>query len=351
MGAAEDEGGGLPGPRDLRQRRLRRGGRGREDRGRRGRARSRRLDVTDDKQRGGRPRDRQGRASRRSTRAPSCTIRPQSLIGEKFVECTPGPGLRRRAARRSRTATARASTLLVEHTQLAGRHRPGQQHAAPALPPAARDPPQRVRHRPRRPRRRPERGDPPRQPGAARDRPGAGDPGRPEPHAAPTCARDVGHRAGAAGRAPRARVELHRPRERDRPGHGRAARRHRALDRAPAASSCASCARRWPTSAASSDEFTPVLRRRARRRARPEPLHRRARARSRRRRSRRWPRSATPPTSAARRFERSRPLIRDLGRVRRATPGPVAKNLDDAHEEPRRDRRHRARRWTTSSSR
>ena len=38
----------------------------------------------------------------------SCTVRPQSLIGEKFVECTHRPGQRARAARRSRTATARA---------------------------------------------------------------------------------------------------------------------------------------------------------------------------------------------------------------------------------------------------
>ena len=38
-----------------------------------------------------------------------CTIRPQSLIGEKFVECEPGSTSAPRAARRSRTGTARAS--------------------------------------------------------------------------------------------------------------------------------------------------------------------------------------------------------------------------------------------------
>ena len=38
-----------------------------------------------------------------------CVIRPQGLIGEKFVECEPGLDLGPAAARRSRAATARAS--------------------------------------------------------------------------------------------------------------------------------------------------------------------------------------------------------------------------------------------------
>ena len=37
----------------------------------------------------GRPRHRRAPASRTSARTRTCTIRPQSLIGEKFVECTP----------------------------------------------------------------------------------------------------------------------------------------------------------------------------------------------------------------------------------------------------------------------
>ena len=78
----------LQGPRDLRQRRLRHPGRGRQGRGRQGR------------------RDRLDRRHATTTRPPSCStspspgyqdfrqdaeciVRPQSLIGERFVECTP----------------------------------------------------------------------------------------------------------------------------------------------------------------------------------------------------------------------------------------------------------------------
>ena len=105
----------LPGARDLRQRRLRDPGRGREDRRRQGRQ------------------DRRRSTSRRDKKAAvvlaidnpgfedfrqdaDCTIRPQSLIGEKFVECTPTqPRAPARAAppplREDRaTARARAST-------------------------------------------------------------------------------------------------------------------------------------------------------------------------------------------------------------------------------------------------
>ena len=66
-----------------------------------------------------------------------CTVRPQSLIGEKFVECEPGtsgqPELDEIARRRRRgpaPAAARAH-------QLAGGPRPGQQHPAPPVLPSA----------------------------------------------------------------------------------------------------------------------------------------------------------------------------------------------------------------------
>ena len=47
------------------------------------------LDVTPDQKAAVVLRDRHGRASATSAATPHCTIRPQSLIGEKFVECTP----------------------------------------------------------------------------------------------------------------------------------------------------------------------------------------------------------------------------------------------------------------------
>ena len=47
------------------------------------------LDVTPDQQGRGRPAHRPSPASTTSARDAECTIRPQSLIGEKFVECTP----------------------------------------------------------------------------------------------------------------------------------------------------------------------------------------------------------------------------------------------------------------------
>ena len=78
----------LPGARDLRQRRLRDPGRGRQGRRRQGRQGRRRR----------RHRGLQGRAScsTSTTRLPglpratrAAIVRPQSLIGERFVECTP----------------------------------------------------------------------------------------------------------------------------------------------------------------------------------------------------------------------------------------------------------------------
>ena len=69
-----------------------------------------------------------------------CTIRPQSLIGESFVECTPtqprpanaqqAPKLRK-IQKRARQGPVPAAGLADLQAR---RPRPGQQHAAPALP-------------------------------------------------------------------------------------------------------------------------------------------------------------------------------------------------------------------------
>ena len=83
---------------------------------------------------------------------------------------------RRRAGRGPAPAAGRADVQ-------AGRHRPHQQHHAPAPAPAPGDHPQRARRRPRRPRGGPQRDDPPREPGARRDERGPRDPRRAEPGA------------------------------------------------------------------------------------------------------------------------------------------------------------------------
>ena len=104
-----------------------------------------------------------------------CTIRPQSLIGERFVECD-ADAEARRPAPRSRPRWRRSTTAPGEGQHLL----PVSQTTKPVdldlinnitREPAARaavDHPQRARHRRRRPRRRPQRRHPPRQPGAAR---------------------------------------------------------------------------------------------------------------------------------------------------------------------------------------
>ena len=93
-------------------------------------------------------------------RTPRCIIRPQSLLGERFVDCRPTqprapgseppPPLEQIAeARRGRRVPAAA-----RGERQGGRPRPGQQHPAPALPRALHDHPQRTRRRARRARRR-----------------------------------------------------------------------------------------------------------------------------------------------------------------------------------------------------
>ena len=101
-----------------------------------------------------------------------CIVRPQSLIGEKFVECEPTQKRARRRGGAGRAARDRggsrrgpAAAAGREHGALR-RPRPDQQRHARALSRAPLDHRQRARHRPGRPRRGPQRRDPARQPGA-----------------------------------------------------------------------------------------------------------------------------------------------------------------------------------------
>ena len=115
----------------------------------------------------------------------SCTIRPQALIGEKFVDCLPTqprvegtplpPPLKTIPQRPGRRRAGAAAG--DEHPQPGGR-RPARRHHPPARGRASDDHPQRARRRSRRARQRPERGHPSRQPGAAGTRQGVRDPRR-----------------------------------------------------------------------------------------------------------------------------------------------------------------------------
>ena len=70
-----------------------------------------------------------------------CEIRPQSFIGEYFVDCQPGTSPRR---------LPDGGRVPVEQTSSTIRARPGQQHPAPALPRPAAPDRRRARRRPRR---------------------------------------------------------------------------------------------------------------------------------------------------------------------------------------------------------
>ena len=144
---------GLPGARDLRQRRLRDPRRGRQDRRRQGRQdrvarRHRRTSRPPSCSTSPSP------ATRTSARDASCIVRPQNLIGERFVECKPT----QRALGQRRAAAASCSEiddgpgegqhlLPVEQHDADGRHRPDRQHDARARARAAVADPQRARHR------------------------------------------------------------------------------------------------------------------------------------------------------------------------------------------------------------
>ncbi len=122
----------------------------------------------------------------------TCIIRPQSLLGEKFVDCKPT------LARSSLTEPPPSSAVIADGEAGEGqhlpaareqrqgrRHRPRQQHLPRARGRQVPAHPQRPRRRPRGPRRHARRSDRARQPGAAADRQGAGDPRRAEPAAGP----------------------------------------------------------------------------------------------------------------------------------------------------------------------
>ena len=98
-----------------------------------------------------------------------CTIQPQSLIGEKFIQCTPGTP----QGAPLRAAAARRPTVPLAQHALAGRHRPRLRDVPRADQPAPRAPARRAGRGLRGARRRPQRRDPPRQPGAAADPPRA----------------------------------------------------------------------------------------------------------------------------------------------------------------------------------
>ena len=182
----------------------------------------------------------------------SCQVRPQSLIGEKFVECSPTqkravgteppPALKKidRGAGRGPVPAAGR-----EHRAV-GRPRPDQQHHAPALPGAVLADPQRARHRPRRPRQGDQRGRPPRRPRAQADRPRAQDPrprrtrSWPTSRATPT-PRSRRSRASASTSAPSSSTRAGWPR---RPPSGATTSR-------PTSSGCR----------ASSHELTPTMQR------------------------------------------------------------------------------------------
>ena len=148
----------------------------------------------------------------------TCAIRPQSLIGEKYVDCEPGH-LERAAADADHERARHRQLLPAGHAdELAGRlgHRPG--HLPGADPRAVRADPRRARHRAGGARLGPERRHPPRQPSARRDRQGAPDPRAAEPAA--RAARDrLGRGADAAGeghatRSPTSSSRRTRPRSR-----------------------------------------------------------------------------------------------------------------------------------------
>ena len=211
----------------------------------------------------------------------SCIVRPQSLIGEKFVECEPtqqravgeeapgelrvieeGPGEGQRLLPVENTERSVDLDLLNNTLQR-------------ALPPAALDHRQRARHRPGRPRRGPQRRDPARQPGAQGARRAAADPRAPERRPREPRRRRRHDHAAARARA-RARVLVDREHERGRRGDRRAARRPRGELRAPAdvparAAADDDAARRAGGRDDAGDE------RPRRRRARHQPLPARAR--------------------------------------------------------------------------
>ena len=161
----------------------------------------------------------------------NCIIRPQSLIGEKYVDCRPtlprAPGTDAAAAAahdQVRPARRRPAPAAAREQQHQRRPRPDQRHPHAALRAALPPDLQRTRRRPGRPRLRHRGRGQTRQPGPPRRRPGARNPLRP---ARPTRPARLRLRAdpAAALRPAHPRRRLPRQRRRRRPGDRRTRRR------------------------------------------------------------------------------------------------------------------------------
>ena len=165
----------------------------------------------------------------------SCLIRPQSLIGEKFVDCRPtlprAPGSQAAAAAeedRRRRAGSGPVPAAVREQQHQRRPRPDQQHQPADLRAALPPDPQRTRRRPRRPRRRPRGSGQAGEPGAARRRSRLRHPQRPARPARPALRRLREDPRAALARAAQRR-RLLRQRRRGGAGERRKGRRRRSL--------------------------------------------------------------------------------------------------------------------------
>ena len=278
-----------------------------------------------------------------------CTIRPQSLIGEKLRRVHADPAAPRRASAPppplreipegepgegqhllpvERTSKPVDLDLINNITRL-----PQRQRLAIILNELGAGVAGRARG--------PQRDDPPREPGARRDERGPRDPRRAEPGPA-RASRPTPTRCSRRSRATASSVASFIENAEHRlAGDRRAPRRPRAQLRAAAA---------LPRGAAPDDDAPRRLRRRVRAGAhatcrpprRTSTACSASSARSARPASRRSSRSARPPTSAARRSSQSKPIVDDLARPDRARPRRSPKNLAELTDEPARHRRHRA---------
>ena len=245
-----------------------------------------------------------------------CESRPQSLIGEYFIDCIPGKSPEKLEAGRDDPRRA---------DRLDDPRRPARQRHAPPLPRAPADHPQRARRRRRRPRRGRQRDDPPRQPRAARDRQGAEDPRPPEPGPqGPDHQRGHGHRR-PRGQPPQRRAL--RQGDRGRRDHlGGAPARARRGPAAAADLPARAASPRWPSSAR---PRTP--RRRTCATSTPPPASSsassRTSARSRSPAASTCARSPRPPTSAGPRSAPRSPTVAELTKTTEKAP-ELANNLE-----------------------
>ena len=149
-----------------------------------------------------------------------CTIRPQSLIGEKFVECDPGtpsqPPLARHGGDAPTVPLANTHSPVDLDLVFAALRLPYRQRLSLLVNELGTG----LAGRPGGP----ERGDPARQPGAPAGQPRARDP-RPRPPRPRPADRRVRHSDRRARPPPRRGDELHRPRRQGRAGGGGPARR------------------------------------------------------------------------------------------------------------------------------